>query len=166
MIFDRLTEFSPVTGQDLGSMAAGSKCFANYIDLSNPSTLAKDIGNGEPIYFILEAVTDIFAAGAGTIQFKLGSTDTIPTDAAVMTSGTYHWTGPVQTTQASTGTVANKTIAGSKIACVALPLDTYKKFLAVEVTVATQTLGAGVLVRAFLSLDPTGTKAYPAAVTY
>jgi len=164
MIFDRLTEFSALAGSSV-AIAAGSKCLDNYIDLSNPSTLAKDIGNGENIFFILEATADIVTGGsAGTIQFKLGSSDTIPTDSATLSSANYHWTGPSQTTGA-TASAANKTLAGTKIAVVSLPLDTYKKYLAVEVTVGTTTLTGGT-VRAFLALDPTGTKPYPAAVTY
>lgn len=161
MIMDERNEFADATSV---AAAAGTALIGDVIDLQGlgPASAGLgepgDIGNGQPIYLVITVATGIVAAGAGTISFTLASDAqaAIATDA----SASEHITVGPFVTQAATP--APGVAAGKVLACVALPLEgqTYERYLGVLCTIATQTVSAGAI-NAFLTLDPTGWRAYP-----
>lgn len=154
MIMDERTEFA-----DAVSVAgtAGTALIGDQIPLST----VRDIGNGQPIYLVITVDTSIITGGAaGTIKFALASDAT----AAIATDGsaTVHYETPTFVTD---GDDANALDAGDIVCCVAVPLEgvnAYEGFLGILATIATTTITAGAI-NAFLTLDPTGWKAYPDA---
>jgi hypothetical protein len=155
MIMDERTEFCDAVAVNA---VAGTALVGSQIDMS----VARDLGNGQPVYLVINVDTEIITGGiAGTIQFKLASDAT----AAIATDGsaTDHWLSPVFVTD-DAGANDDELNAGSTIACVALPLEgpAYEQFLGILVVTGGQTTTAGAI-NAFLTLDPTGWKAYPDA---
>jgi len=152
MIIDALNEFCDATSV---TAAAGTALIGNVIDLGAAGI---DLGNGEPLYFVMTVDTSIITGGnAGTIQFLLAS------DAqeaiAVDGSASVHWTSKAFVTDDA---ALNDLDAGEVICCVPLPLSAqvpYERYLGVLAVIATTTVTAG-KVNAFLTKDPTGWKAY------
>lgn len=152
MILDEYLEFADALTV---AHAAGTVLLGDQIDLQ----VARDVGNGRPVYLVITTDTEIITAGsAGTIQFKLVSDAQVAI--AVDGSATEHWASKAFVTgdAASNDPQLN---AGGVIACVALPLEgpTYERWLGILYIVATTTTSAG-KVNAFLTLDPKGWKAY------
>ena len=90
MILDSLLEFADATSV---AAAAGTALIGDVIDLQE----ARDIGNGEPIYLVIQCDTSIITGGAaGTVKFQLAS----DAAAAIATDGsaTVHYdTGTIVT---------------------------------------------------------------------
>lgn len=152
MILDSRNEFA-----DAASVAAsaGTALIGNVMDLGSTS---QDIGNGEPLYLVIQTDTEIITGGtAGTIQFSLAS----DAQAAIAVDGsaTVHYTGPSLVTDDAAANSAALN-AGGVIACVALPHGTYERYLGVLCTVGTTTVTAG-KVNAFLTKDPAAWSALP-----
>jgi hypothetical protein len=155
MILDKRTEFA-----DAQSVAAvaGTANIGSQIDLS----VARDVGNGQPVYLVITVDTAIITGGtAGTIAFQLASDSTasIATDA----SQTVHWTSGTFVTDDAALNALN---IGDTVAVVAIPLDgsaAYERYLGVQAIVGTTTTTAGAI-SAFLTFDPTGWKAYANAI--
>ena len=151
MILDELLEFADATSV---AAAAGTALIGDVIDLQE----ARDIGNGEPIYLVIQCATSIITGGAaGTIKFQLAS----DAQAAIATDGsaTVHFdTG----TFVTDGDDANALDAGASIAAVALPMEgvAYERYLGILCVTATTTTTAGAI-NAFLTKDVAKWKAYP-----
>jgi hypothetical protein len=152
MILDKFCEFA-----DAVSVAgtAGTALIGSQIDLS----VARDIGNGEPIYLVITTDTEIITGGnAGTIQFFLASDST----AAIDTTGaaSVHWASPVYVTD-DAAVNSSQLNVGGVIACVALPWEgtAYERYLGILATIATTTVTAG-KINAFLTKDPAKWVAY------
>lgn len=155
MIIDKLTEFADAVSV---AASAGTANIGSQIDTS----VVRDIGNGQPVWLILTCDTSIITGGdPGTIQFRLVSDDSASIST---TTASVHWVSKAFVTD---GDDANEIDAGKVIACVALPLsggvEPYERFLGIQAIVATETVTAGAI-SAFLTLDPTGWQAYPAAI--
>jgi len=152
MILDARNEFCDATSV-VGD--AGTALLGNVMDLG---AVARDLGNGQPMYFNITVDTEIITAGeAGTIQFFLAS----DAQAAIATDGsaTIHATSASIVTDdvAANGVLAN---AGATILCVALPQGTtYERYLGVLATIGTTSVTAG-KINAFLSDIPRGNPAY------
>lgn len=151
MIMDERTEMADAVSV---AAAAGTALIGDQIPLS----FARDLGNGQPVYLVITCAESIITGGvAGTISFALASDAT----AAIATDGsaTVHFQTKAFVTDDD---ALNELDAGDVIACVALPLEgvAYEGFLGILATVATTTVTAGAI-NAFLTLDPTGWKAYP-----
>jgi hypothetical protein len=122
---------------------------------------ARELGNGEPLYLVINVDTSIITGGAaGTIAFRLvsDSTDTIATDG----SESLHWQSDTFVTDDA---ALNDLDAGDTVAVVPLPLGAskeYERYLALQVVVLTTDTTAG-KINAFITKDPTGWKAYPNA---
>lgn len=124
-----------------------------------PLTVARDVGNGRPIYLVITVDTEIITGGsAGTINFQLAS----DAQAAIATDGTatVHWdSGPIVTDDSA----ANSDLcnAGAVVACLALPLEgkPYEAFLGILAVITTTTTTAG-KINAWLTLDPPVWKSY------
>ena len=150
MIMDERNEFADAASV---AAAAGTALIGDQIPLS----VARDLGNGQPIYLVLSCSTSIITGGAaGTIKFQLVSDSTAAI--AVDGSATVHYdTGTFVTDDDA----LNALDAGDIIAVVALPLEgkVYEGFLGVLAIVGTTTVTAGAI-NAFLTLDPPVWKAY------
>jgi hypothetical protein len=151
MILDSLLEFADATSV---AASAGTALIGDVIDLQE----ARDIGNGEPIYLVIQCATSIITGGAaGTVKFQLAS----DAQAAIATNGsaTVHFdTGTFVTDDAA----LNDLDAGATIAAVALPMEgnAYERYLGILCVTATTTTTAGAI-NAFLTKDVSKWKAYP-----
>lgn len=158
-ILDERTEFA-----DAFSVISGAATIivGDVIDLVGAATpLGFDIGNGENVYLVIQAETEIITGGgAGTIQFRLTSDST----ANLATSPTTHFETKAFVTGAAG---ANDPELGPNtiIAAVALPLEgvLYERFLGVLAVIATTATTAGT-VNAFFTKNPSKWKAYPNAI--
>lgn len=153
MILDNLLEFADATSV---AASAGTALIGDVIDLQE----ARDIGNGEPIYLVIQCDTDIITGGsAGTVKFQLVS----DAQAAIATNGTatvHYDTGTIATGASGSGL----TDAGATIAAIALPMEgaVYERYLGILCVTATTTTTAGAI-NAFLTKDVAKWKAYPDA---
>lgn len=137
MILDERTEFADAAAiaLNIGNAIAPN---TDVIDLGATPTL-RDLGNGEPIYLVLQVDT-AFEGATATINFDLVSDSA----AALTTSKTTHY---------STGAIAVATWAAGYTKVVALPTEaTYERYLGLWMTVATANVTAGKL-NAFLTRD-------------
>lgn len=141
MILDEKLEFCDATSLNTG--VAGTYNIGDVIDLG----VARDIGNGQPLYLVVQVDTGItVASSTGTVQFQLASdgTDTIATN------GT-------QSRHLASGVFATSTTtipAGTVLMAVPLPTEgvVYERFLVVQQITGTTALNAG-KVNAFLTHD-------------
>jgi hypothetical protein len=144
MILDERNEFA-----DAVSVAgsAGTALIGDVIDLGATSS---DIGNGQPLYLVIQTDTEIITGGsAGTIQFQLAS----DAAAAIATDGSasVHYTSASLVTDDAAANSAALN-AGGVIAAVALPNGTYERYLGILATIGTTTVTAG-KINAFLTTD-------------
>lgn len=154
MILDERLEFADAVSV---AAAAGTHNIGDVIDLS----VARDVGNGEPVYLVITVDTEIITGGsAGTIKFQLVSdgTDTIATDG----SATIHYASRLFVTD-DAGANDAALSAGAVPVVVALPQEgqVYERYLAVQAVIATTTTTAG-KINAFLTHDVANWKAYDA----
>jgi hypothetical protein len=156
MILDERTEFADAVSV---AAAAGTALIGDVIDLQE----ARDIGNGEPVYLMIQTDTEIITGGvAGTLTFQLAS----DAQAAIATDGTasVHFQTKAFVTD---GTDANdaELKAGGTIAMIALPLEgvPYERYLGILAVTATTTTTAGAI-NAFLTADPHKWVAQPDAL--
>eukprot|EP00919_Chromeraceae_sp_WS-2016_P011772 GHVR01027481.1.p2 GENE.GHVR01027481.1~~GHVR01027481.1.p2 ORF type:complete len:154 (+),score=24.50 GHVR01027481.1:76-537(+) len=151
MILDERTEFADAT-----SVGTPNNTTVNVGDLIDLTT-ARDVGNGQPLYMIVQVTTAITSGGSAIVNFQLVSDAT--TTVAVDDTQTIHFRSD---DFAVAGLVAGVTLV------FALPTGTegiadYERYLGFQVReTAGQALTAG-NVNAFLTLDPSGWKSYPDA---
>lgn len=145
MILDEFNEFADATALNTG--VAASYLVGDVIDLGATS---QDVGNGEPLYLVIQVATTATSGGAATGAFHLVS------DAqeaiAVDGTATYHFS-------TSAKAVATLT-AGTTVAIVALPWGTYERYLGILQTTAVAAFTAGAI-NAFLTKDPAKWVAMP-----
>lgn len=147
MIMDERNEFADAVTV---AAAAGTALIGDVIPLG---AVHRDMGQGQPIYFVITVDTEIITAGAaGTIKFQLVS----DAQAAIATDGsaTVHLdTGTFVTDDAAANSA--KLNAGSVLFAAPLPAEgaVYEAFLGVLAVVATTEVTAG-KINAFLTLDP------------
>ena len=154
MILDNTLEFADAVSV---AASAGTANIGDVIDLS----VARDVGNGEPMYLVISVDTEIITGGsAGTIQFLLVSdgTDTIATNGTATT----HYASRLFVTDDAAANDAALS-AGAVPVVVALPMEgqAYERYLAVQAVVGTTTVTAG-KINAFLTHDVARWKAYDA----
>lgn len=149
MIMDERLEFADAVSV---AAAAGTALIGDVIDLE----VARDIGNGEPLYLVITVDTSIITGGsAGTVQFVLAS----DAQAAIATDGTatVHWASKLFVTDDD---ALNDLDAGYAIA-VAIPMEgpVYERYLGILAITGTTTTTAG-KINAFLTHDVAKWKAY------
>lgn len=146
MILDERSEFCDATSI---AASAGTALVGDVMDL----TTARDLGNGQPIYLVVQVTTAVASGGSATVNIQLAS----DAAAAIATDGsaTVHW---------QTGAQAKTVFTAGKTYVVPLPWEdpAYEQFVGVIVTTAAATTTAGA-VNAFLTLDPSGWSASPDA---
>ena len=115
--------------------------------------MARDMGNGQPLYLVVQVTTAVASGGSATANIQLAS----DAAAAIATDGsaTVHW---------QTGVLAKTVLAAGKTFIVPLPWEDpdYERYLGIIVTTATATTTAGA-VNAFLTSAPSAWKAMPDA---
>lgn len=147
MILDNNNEFCDATALNTG--AAGSYLIGDVIDLG----AARDVGNGQDLYLVVQVDTAVTSAGAATVQFSLCS----DAQAAIAVDGT-------QTVHYQSAAIPKATlVAGYQAVTVKLPPGNYERYLGVVQTTGTAALTAGA-VNAFLTPDIARWKAYPDSV--
>lgn len=152
MILDERTEFCDATALNTG--AAGTYNIGDLIDLG----VARDIGNGQQLYLVIQATTGItVASSTGTVTFQLVSDGT----STIATNGTQSIHVASKAWATSTTAIA----AGTILLAVALPMEgtVYEQYLGVQQVTATTALNAGA-VNAFLTPDVAKYKAYADAI--
>ena len=77
MIMDERLEFADATALD--TSGTDTDLIGDVIDLG----AASDVGNGQPIYLVIQVDTTVTSAGAATVAFKLAS----DAQAAIATDG-------------------------------------------------------------------------------
>lgn len=155
MILDERNEFADAVSV---AAAAGTALIGDVIDLGGTS---QDIGNGEPLYVVIQTDTEIITGGsAGTIQFKVSS----DAQAAIATDGsaTDHLiSASLVTDDAAANSAALN--AGGTILAAALPPGTYERYLGILCIIGTTTVTAG-KINAFLTHDVSKWVALPDAL--
>jgi hypothetical protein len=145
MILDERTEFADATS--VGTPNNTTVNVGDVIDLS----VARDIGNGQPIYLVVQVTTAITSGGAATVSFLISSDST--TTLSVDGTQTSHW---------ESDAIAVASLTAGYTLVTALPLESpaYERYLGFQVREnAGQALTAG-NVNAFLTVDPYGWKSY------
>lgn len=145
MILDERTEFCDATALNTGG--AASYLLGDVMDLE----VARDIGHGDSIWWVVQIDTAVTSGGAGTYAFKLCS----DAQAAIAVDGT-------QTIHVATALIAKATlVAGYVAAAVRVPSEgaVYERYLGVvqETAVAAATAGK---INSFLTKDFSKWKAY------
>jgi hypothetical protein len=154
MILDKRTEFCDAVALNTGAPA--TFVIGDQIDLG---TVGRDIGNGEPLYVVIEAATGINAAGAGTVQFQVVSAD----NAALTTNPVVHMQTTAFVTSTTSGNAGGALAAGTTLAALSVPMEgvAYRRFLGIRQVTGAQAITAGA-VDAFLVHSAAQWKAYDA----
>lgn len=148
MIMDERLEFADATALD--TSGTNVDLIGDVIDLGST---ASDIGNGQPLYCVIQTSAAVTSGGSATVVFSLAS----DAAAAIAVDGT-------ATTHFSTAAIAVASLtANTQVAMFALPVDNYERFLGILTTTGTAALTAG-SIDAFLTHDPHGWTALPDAV--
>lgn len=145
MIMDERGEFCDATALDTGG--TGLALIGDVIDLE----VARDIGNGQPVYVVFQVDTDVDSAADGaTVEFQVVS----DAQAAIATDGT-------ATEHLKTSDFAQATLVAGFTVVYVLPTEgeSYERFLGILQNVGTEAVTAG-KVNIFLSLDTHGWKSH------
>lgn len=145
MILDERSEFCDATA--LSQAAVGLALVGDVIDLS----VARDIGQGQPLYLVIQVDTAVASAGAATVEFQLVS----DAQAAIAVDGS-------ATVHAKTNAFPKATLVAGYTVIIPLPMEdpAYERYLGILQNVGTAALTAG-KINAFLTLTPAKWKAYP-----
>jgi hypothetical protein len=154
MILDKRNEFCDAVALNTG--AAGTYVIGDQIDLG---VAARDVGNGEPLYVVIEAATGINAAGAGTVQFQLVSAD----NAALTTNPVVRAQSAALVTSTTSGNAGGALATGTTVFAVSVPMEgiAYKRYLGIRQVTGSNAITAGA-VDAFLTHTVANWKAYDA----
>lgn len=146
MITDKLTQFASAVAMDTG--AAGTYLVGDVVDLE----VARDVGQGYPLYLVINIETTATSGGSATASFTLAS----DAQAAIAADGsaTAHLTTPVVAVAAL--------VAGKNMLKAVIPMEglEYERYLGILQTTAVAAFTAG-KIDAFLTINPAGWKALP-----
>lgn len=147
MILDKYNEFADAVA--LSTSGTGRQLVGSQIDTGS---VARDLGNGEPLFLVIQVDTAFTSGGSATVSFELASdaSASIATDA----SATVHF--------ATAAIPVASLTAGAVVATVALPMGSYERYLGILANVGTAALTAG-KINAFLTPDVSKWAAYPDA---
>jgi hypothetical protein len=149
MIIDSRNEFCDATALD--TSGTGTAAIGDVIDLGSP----RNMGQGRALYLTVVVETTVDSAGDGaSVEFVAATDDS----SSIATNGS-------ASEHASTGVIAEADlVAGARFV---IPLGTgdvaYERYMGLLQKTTGEAVTAG-KVDAFLTLDPTGWKAYPDAL--
>jgi hypothetical protein len=148
MILDSRNEFADATA--LSTSGTGLQLVGNVIDTG---AAARDLGEGEDLYLVVQVDTAVTSGGAATVDFQLAS----DAAAAIATDGS-------ATVHASTGDIGKATLVAGYQRAICLPKgSTYERYVGILANVGTAAVTAG-KVNVFLTRNPKGWTAYNDAV--
>lgn len=140
MILDNNLEFADALAVTCNTT---NNILGDVVDLGATPTL-RDIGNGNPLYLVIQVTSDF--TGAGNVTFDLCSDST----ENLATSKTTHW---------SSGAIAYTTWVAGYTKIVALPIEaTYERYLGLWETASGNCTGGNI--NAFLTHDVAKWTAY------
>lgn len=146
MILDTLGEFADAAA--LSTAATGLALVGNVIDTS----VARDLGNGEQVYCVIQIDTTVTSAGSATVQFEIAS----DAQAAIATDGS-------ASVHAMTNAIPKASlVAGVQVAVIPLPFNgvvPYERYVGILQNVGTAALTAG-KINAFLTRTPSSWVSY------
>lgn len=145
MIMDERLEFCDAEALD--TSGTDTDLVGDVID----SEVARDLGNGQPVYLVITVDTAVDSAADGaSVEFVLAS----DAQEAVAVDGT-------ATEHVSTGAIAEADLTAGTTFVIALPLEgnEYEQFLGLLTKTTGEAVTAGAI-NAFLTLDPHGWKSY------
>jgi hypothetical protein len=144
MILDERTEFCDAVALNTG--AAGSYLLGDVIDLGE----AKDLGNSDPLYLVVQVDTTATSGGSATGLFSLVTDDNASLSSPAVLVSSKAWA------------VADM-VAGTTLMVVQLPMEgtAYERYLGIQQTTGTAAFTAG-KVNAFITHTPARWKAYDA----
>jgi len=154
MIIDKFAEFSDAQGPVSASAAS-----TNIMDLGAAPTL-RDLGAGEPIWFV--CTVNVTGTGAGTLTIQL-LTDSVTT---IQTTPHIHYQSPAFVgTDMVAGRVLSQFVLPTQASLVAVPTapPSYERYMGAYYTIAS-TVGA-VLLDAYLTKNPQANVSYPSGFT-
>jgi hypothetical protein len=136
MILDERNEFADATA--LGTSGTGRALVGDVIDLG---AVSRDVGNGEPVYLVIQVDTAVTSGGSATVSFELAS----DAAAAIATDGS-------ASVHFASAAIPKATLVAGYTIAVALPNGTYERYLGILQNVGTAALTAG-KINAFLTHD-------------
>lgn len=144
MILDERTEFCDAVALNTGG--AGSYLLGDVVDLGE----AKDLGNSDPLYLVVQVDTTATSGGSATGQFNLVTDDNASLSSPAVLVSSKAWA------------VADMT-AGTTLMVVQLPMEgtAYERYLGIQQTTGTAAFTAG-KINAFITHTPARWKAYDA----
>ena len=149
MILDERLEFADATA--LSTAGTGRALVGDVMDLGAVSP--GDIGNGEPLYLVIQVTTDVDSAlDTATVSFELAS----DAAAAIATDGT-------ATEHVTTETFTQATLVAGYTRVYPIGLVEAERYLGILQNVGTEAATAGAI-NAFLTADPYGWTAQPDAI--
>lgn len=119
---------------------------------------ARDIGNGRPVYLVIQVTTEVITGGtAGTIAFELVSD---AQEAIVPDTATVHFRSTEFVTDDAAANAAQLAVGGVPV-CIAIPMEgvVYERYLGIVADIETTEVTAGAI-SAFLTLDASKYKHY------
>ena len=146
MLIDKSLQFADATA--IGA-STGRRLVGDVIDLS----VARDIGNlgnGMPLYLVIQITTAVASAGTTTVQFELAS----DAQAAIAVDGS-------ATEHITTAAIDKAALVAGYTLVLPLPLEApaYERYVGVIANVATTAVSAGAF-SAFITPDAQVWKAY------
>lgn len=148
MILDERSEFCDATALDTGG--TGRTLVGDVMDLG--AVAPGDIGNGQPLYLVVQVTTDVTSAGAATVSFELAS----DAAAAIATDGS-------ATEHVVTEAIGKADLVAGYTRVFPVGLVAAERYLGILQNVGVAALTAGA-VNAFLTADPHGWSAQPNAI--
>jgi hypothetical protein len=144
MILDERTEFCDAVALNTGG--AGSYLLGDVIDLGE----AKDLGNSDPLYLVVQVDTTATSGGSATGLFSLVTDDNASLSSPAVLVSSKAWA------------VADM-VAGTTLMVVQLPMEgtAYERYLGIQQTTGVAAFTAG-KVNAFITHTPARWKAYDA----
>lgn len=144
MILDKLNEFLDATSL---VRSTGSAFIGSAINTG----VARDLGNGQPVYLVITIDTAVDSSGDGaTVEFEIRSDNSATIDD---TAGSLH---------GSTGAIPEASLTQGASFVMTLPLEgiAYEQYLGIVQVTGGEAVTAGAA-SAMLTVDPYGWKAYP-----
>lgn len=152
MYVDKQIEFSD--SQAVTATAVSTNVYDTYpIGNGTVANTARDLGEGEDAYLIIQVDTTATAGGAATVQVTLESSST----SDLATNPTVHFT--------STAFPLAQLTGGRTLMSVHLPAGLYQRYVGVRYTVGTGPLTAGAF-SAFVTKDRQLFRAYSKGYTF
>ena len=144
MILDERTEFCDAVALNTGG--AGSYLLGDVIDLGE----AKDLGNSDPLYLVVQVDTTATSGGSATGVISLVTDDNASLSSPAVVVSSKAWA------------VADMT-AGRTLMVVQLPMEgtAYERYLGIQQTTGVAAFTAG-KINAFITQSPARWKAYDA----